>query len=85
MLGHEFQTAFIKVANGIEKNAPQKPKIPPNTGNIGRLCAATNTRLHVVGDIGFDFENKNLKRAGLDYWPFLDFKYWRARNPTSVH
>ena len=54
-----------------------EPKIPQNTGNIGRLCAATNTRLHVVGDIGFDFENKNLKRAGLDYWPFLDFKYFK--------
>lgn len=53
-----------------------EPKIPPNTGNIGRLCAATNTRLHIVGDIGFDFEDKKLKRAGLDYWPFLDFEYF---------
>jgi len=54
-----------------------EPKIPPNTGNIGRLCAATNTRLHIVGNIGFDFEDKKLKRAGLDYWPFLDYKYFK--------
>ena len=53
-----------------------EPKIPPNTGNIGRLCAATNSRLHIVGKIGFDLDNKKLKRAGLDYWPFLDYEYF---------
>ena len=53
-----------------------EPQIPPNTGNIGRLCAATKVRLHIVGKIGFDFEDKKLKRAGLDYWPFLNYKYF---------
>ncbi|MAV70707.1 MAG: tRNA (uridine(34)/cytosine(34)/5-carboxymethylaminomethyluridine(34)-2'-O)-methyltransferase TrmL [Candidatus Marinimicrobia bacterium] len=53
-----------------------EPQIPPNTGNIGRLCAATKARLHIVGKIGFDFEDKKLKRAGLDYWPFLNYKYF---------
>ena len=50
------------------------PKIPQNTGNIGRLCAANNVRLHLVGDIAFDLSDKYLKRAGLDYWPFLEFE-----------
>jgi len=57
-----------------------EPKIPQNTGNIGRLCAATNTRLHIVGEIGFDFDNKKLKRAGLDYWPFLNYEYFKDLN-----
>lgn len=53
-----------------------EPQIPPNTGNIGRLCAATETTLHVVGDIGFELNDKRMKRAGLDYWEFLNFKYF---------
>ena len=44
------------------------PEIPPNTGNIARLCAATNTPLHIVGSPNFDLSEKALKRAGLDYW-----------------
>jgi tRNA (cytidine/uridine-2'-O-)-methyltransferase len=46
-----------------------EPEIPPNTGNIARLCAATNTPLHVVGVTGFRMDDRALKRAGLDYWP----------------
>lgn len=45
-----------------------EPEIPPNTGNIARLCAATNTHLHIVGVTGFRMDDRTLKRAGLDYW-----------------
>ncbi|MGH7783193.1 MAG: tRNA (cytidine(34)-2'-O)-methyltransferase [Candidatus Binatia bacterium] len=45
-----------------------EPEIPPNTGNIARLCAATNTGLHVVGVTGFRMDDRTLKRSGLDYW-----------------
>ena len=45
-----------------------EPEIPPNTGNIARLCAATNTSLHIVGVTGFRMDDRTLKRAGLDYW-----------------
>ncbi len=45
-----------------------EPEIPPNTGNIARLCAATNTALHIVGVTGFRMDDRSLKRAGLDYW-----------------
>jgi len=49
-----------------------EPEIPPNTGNIARLCAATGTRLHLVRPLGFSLEDRYLKRAGLDYWPHVD-------------
>lgn len=49
-----------------------EPEIPPNTGNIARSCAATATRLHLVHPLGFDISDKQLKRAGLDYWPHVD-------------
>jgi tRNA (cytidine/uridine-2'-O-)-methyltransferase len=45
-----------------------EPEIPPNTGNIARLCAATGTALHVIGPTGFRMDDRTLKRAGLDYW-----------------
>lgn len=45
-----------------------EPDIPGNTGNIGRLCVGTNTKLHLVGKLGFDISDKAVKRAGLDYW-----------------
>jgi tRNA (cytidine/uridine-2'-O-)-methyltransferase len=48
-----------------------EPEIPQNTGNIGRTCVATNCELHIVGHMGFEINDKNLKRAGLDYWPHL--------------
>lgn len=47
------------------------PQIPPNTGNIARTCAATGTELHLVGPLGFEISDRYLKRAGLDYWPFV--------------
>lgn len=55
-----------------------QPEIPPNTGNIARLCAATRTRLHLVEPLGFSLEDKYLKRAGLDYWPYVDLRVHRS-------
>lgn len=49
-----------------------EPEIPPNTGNIARLCAATKTPLHLIEPLGFSLEDKYLKRAGLDYWPHVN-------------
>ena len=49
-----------------------EPEIPPNTGNVARLCAATGTRLHLIGRLGFRLDDKTLKRAGLDYWHAVD-------------
>src|SRR5690606_12630336 len=49
-----------------------EPEIPPNTGNIARLCAATNTPLHIVGVTGFRMDDRTLKRSGLDYWQFVE-------------
>lgn len=49
-----------------------EPEIPQNTGNIGRTCVATNTRLHLIEPMGFRLNEKNLKRAGMDYWSDLD-------------
>ena len=49
-----------------------EPEMPANTGNIGRTCVATGTRLHLIGPLGFQINDKQLKRAGLDYWPLLD-------------
>ena len=51
-----------------------EPEIPPNAGNVARLCAATNTTLHFVGRLGFRLDDKTLKRAGLDYWPHVIWK-----------
>ena len=48
-----------------------EPEIPPNTGNISRTCAATGTWLHLVKPLGFNIDDRTLKRAGLDYWPFV--------------
>jgi tRNA (cytidine/uridine-2'-O-)-methyltransferase len=49
-----------------------EPQIPNNTGNIGRLCVATNSRLHLVHPLGFEITDARVKRAGLDYWPDLE-------------
>ncbi|WP_045214925.1 tRNA (cytidine(34)-2'-O)-methyltransferase [Desulfonatronovibrio magnus] len=53
-----------------------QPRIPPNTGSIARLCAATETPLHLVGPLGFSIDDKHLKRAGLDYWPYVEVHEW---------
>lgn len=54
------------------------PEIPFNTGNIGRSCVATGTRLHLVGKLGFKINSKEIRRSGLDYWPNLDWKYYET-------
>jgi len=51
------------------------PEIPPNTGNIARTCAATHTELHLVAPLGFELSDRYLKRAGLDYWGYVDLHY----------
>lgn len=52
------------------------PEIPPNTGNIGRLCCAVGARLHLIRPLGFRIDDKTLKRAGLDYWKDVDLVVW---------
>ena len=53
-----------------------EPEIPPNTGNVGRLCVVTSSRLHLVEPLGFDLDEKSLRRAGMDYWNDLDLSVW---------
>lgn len=72
-----------------------EPEIPPNTGNIGRLCAATRAHLHLVEPLGFRIDEQAVRRAGLDYWPLItltthpDYATARARlsaaNPNARH
>ena len=69
-----------------------EPEIPPNTGSVARLCAATGTRLHLVGRLGFSLEDRYLRRAGLDYWPHVDLAvhadwsaFLAARRPRRLH
>lgn len=67
-----------------------EPEIPANTGNIGRTCVATGSRLHLIKPLGFSLEEKELKRAGLDYWKNLDvtvyesFEDFLDKNPGAV-
>ena len=60
-----------------------EPEIPPNTGNVARLCAATNTPLHIVGVTGFRMDDRALRRAGLDYWP--EVKLTRHRDLPALY
>lgn len=55
-----------------------EPEIPPNTGNVARLCAATGSVLHLVKPLGFSLEDKYLKRAGLDYWSLLELRIYES-------
>jgi tRNA (cytidine/uridine-2'-O-)-methyltransferase len=52
------------------------PEIPPNTGNVGRLCCAVGARLHLIKPLGFRIDDRSLKRAGLDYWKNVDLVVW---------
>ncbi|MBP3332512.1 MAG: tRNA (uridine(34)/cytosine(34)/5-carboxymethylaminomethyluridine(34)-2'-O)-methyltransferase TrmL [Clostridia bacterium] len=64
-----------------------QPEIPQNTGNIARTCAATGAALHIIKPMGFEIDDRKLKRAGLDYWHYLDITYYEdledffAKNP----
>lgn len=66
-----------------------EPEIPQNTGNIARTCAATGASLHLVRPLGFEIDDRKLKRAGLDYWDKLDITYYDglddffAKNPDA--
>ena len=53
-----------------------EPEIPPNTGNVARLCAATRTQLHLIEPFGFKLDDTQLKRAGMDYWQHVDWRCW---------
>ena len=55
-----------------------EPEIPPNTGNVGRLCLATRSTLHLVGPLGFSLDDRQLKRAGLDYWDEVQVREWSS-------
>ena len=57
-----------------------QPEIPPNTGSVARLCAATLTPLHLIEPLGFKIDDKHLKRAGLDYWEFVDLRVHKSWN-----
>lgn len=64
-----------------------QPEIPQNTGNVGRLCAVTRSRLHLVHPLGFEVTDKHLKRAGMDYWRSLDVHHhddWRAFRDSAA-
>lgn len=62
-----------------------EPEIPQNTGNIARLCAATKSLLHVIHPLGFSFEDKYVRRAGLDYWPYLELTEHLSWNDCVKH
>ncbi len=69
-----------------------EPEIPANTGNIGRTCVATGTRLHLIEPLGFRLNEKNLKRAGMDYWEsldvttYIDYQDFLEKNPgAKIH
>lgn len=53
-----------------------EPEIPPNTGNVGRLCLATRSTLHLIKPLGFSIQDRQVKRAGLDYWNEVDLQLW---------
>ena len=55
-----------------------EPEIPPNTGNVARLCAATRATVHLVEPFGFKLDDKELKRAGMDYWRHVEWRRWRS-------
>ena len=57
-----------------------RPEIPPNTGNIGRLCLATRSTLHLVKPLGFSLDDRQLRRAGLDYWNEVPLQLWDSFN-----
>ncbi len=65
-----------------------EPEIPPNTGNIARTCAATHSRLHLVEPLGFSISDRYLRRAGLDYWDFVEVRIypdWQTLVETLGH
>ena len=68
-----------------------EPEIPSNTGNIGRTCVATGTRLHLIEPLGFRLNEKSIKRAGMDYWDdldvtrYIDYQDFLEKNPVQIY
>lgn len=77
-----FSSPVFTASNSSARNPTMfeivlvEPEIPPNTGNVGRLCVGIGARLHLVGPLGFSLDDRSLKRAGLDYWKDLDLCLW---------
>ena len=74
---------------GVLNIVLHEPEIPANTGNIGRTCVATGTRLHLIEPLGFRLNEKAIKRAGMDYWEhldvtrYLDYEDFLKKNPGA--
>ena len=92
-----FNKIYGKILSGEMKKQMKRlnlvlvePQIPQNTGNIARTCAATGASLHLVRPLGFEIDDKKLKRAGLDYWNLLDIHYYNdvedffTKNPSAA-
>ena len=92
-----FNKIYGKILSGEMKKQMKRlnlvlvePQIPQNTGNIARTCAATGASLHLVRPLGFEIDDKKLKRAGLDYWNLLDIHYYNdvedffTKNPSAT-
>lgn len=80
---------FSETSSPLFRVVLVEPEIPQNTGNIGRTCVATNTELHLIEPLSFSLEDKFLKRAGLDYWPYLkyfihpNYRDWKTSWPDQ--
>ena len=61
-----------------------EPEIPPNTGNVGRLCLATGSTLHLVEPLGFSIDHRQVRRAGLDYWEEVDLRKWSSLEALQI-
>ena len=73
---NKMKSLFLEVKNLAVHVVLYQPEIPANTGNIARTCAATDTTLHLIRPLGFSTDDKMLKRAGLDYWEFVNIVYY---------
>ena len=70
------ETPSFRHPSGVFHIVLVEPEIPPNTGNIGRLCLATGAELHLIKPLGFSIDDRTLKRAGLDYWAEVKVRLW---------
>ncbi len=73
-----------EAAGGVIHVALVRPEIHPNTGNVARLCAANRLPLHIVGKPGFRIDERSVRRAGLDYWPYVDLRCERGLAEMSA-
>src|SRR3954469_12740944 len=75
---HATQGLFLDLLTAPLNVVLVEPKIPPNTGNVARLCAVTGSRLHLIAPLGFRVDDKDLRRAGLDYWDKVHAATWSS-------